>query len=76
MKFDFYLTSHKKLIEYDGHHHYQEVEYFSKGGRNLKQVQEYDEIKNQYAKKKGISLLRIPFFSLDDVPNLLAAFLT
>ncbi len=73
MKFDFYLPHHNALIEFDGHHHYREVEYF--GGYNLKQVQQYDRIKNQYAKKKGMPLLRIPFFSIKDVPSLLKEFL-
>ena len=75
MKFDFYLPSCNILIEYDGHHHYQEIERFSSQGRNLKLIQEYDAMKNAYAKKKGIPLLRIPFFSFDDIPDLLAQFL-
>lgn len=75
MKFDFYLPSHNMLIEYDGHHHYQEVKYFSNQGRDLRLVQEYDALKDAYAKKKGIPLLRIPFFSKDDVPIILAQFL-
>jgi hypothetical protein len=72
MKFDFYLSSHNVLIEFDGHHHYKEVEYF---GYNLATVQAHDHIKDAYAKKKGIPLLRIPFFSLKDVPSLLKEFL-
>jgi len=73
MKFDFYLPHHNALIEFDGQHHYREVEYF--GGYNLQQVQQYDEVKNRYVKKKGMPLLRIPFFSLKDVPALLEQFL-
>lgn len=74
MKFDFYIPNLNMLIEFDGHHHYQEVKYFG-GVDNLKQVQQYDEIKNQYARKKGMPLLRIPFFSIKDIPVLLAKFL-
>lgn len=73
MKFDFYLPHYSALIEFDGHHHYREVEYF--GGYTLQQVQQYDEVKNQYAKKKGMPLLRIPFFFIKDVPALLEQFL-
>lgn len=74
MKFDFYLPNHNAIVEFDGPHHYREVEFFG-GNNRLKSVQEHDEIKNQYAKKKGIPLLRIPFFFIKDVPALLTEFL-
>lgn len=72
LKFDFYLTSYNALIEFDGSHHYKVIEYW---GSNLKCIQEHDKIKTKYAKKKGMPLLRIPYFRIDEIPDLLSEFL-
>lgn len=73
LKFDFYIPEKNMLIEYDGHQHYRHVSLFG-GAEAFETLKRYDKMKNQYAKKKGIPLLRIPFFSLKKVPNLLSKF--
>mgnify|MGYP001026067165 CR=1 FL=1 len=62
LPFDFYIPSHNTLIEYDGEQHFQPIEFF--GGENaFKDQQERDVIKNEYAKSKGINLVRIPYWA-------------
>ncbi len=73
LKFDFYLPNHNVHIEFDGEQHYKEVKHFK--SYSLKQRQQYDRIKTKYAKKKGIPLLRIPYFRIDEIPTLLSEFL-
>ena len=58
LSFDFYLPEFNALIEYDGEQHFYPVagrdEQFVRTERN-------DKIKNNYAKKNNIDILRIPF---------------
>ena len=37
--------------------------------RKIEQIQQYDEIKNQYCRKKGITLIRIPYTDYDKLNN-------
>lgn len=57
LRYDFFVED-KVLIEYDGRQHYEPV-WGGDGG--LKATKERDEIKNDYAKRKGISLIRISY---------------
>jgi very-short-patch-repair endonuclease len=57
LPFDFYLPKNNVCIEYDGAQHYIPVW----GEDDLKKVQNNDKIKNQYCKKNGIKLIRIPY---------------
>ena len=58
--FDFYLPNHNTLIEYDGRHHFEPVK--DHGGEdNFKRRQLVDGIKNNYAKRNGINMIRIPY---------------
>lgn len=68
LSYDFYLPTLNALIEYDGEFHYDHTKVF--GYKNLSEeeaigkflkTKEYDCIKNTYAYKNGIHLLRIPF---------------
>lgn len=56
-RYDFYLPDYNVLIEYDGEHHYKKS--FENG--RYEETIENDEIKNQYAKKHDIKLIRIPY---------------
>ena len=65
LPFDFYLTQSNILIEYDGEQHFVPVKFSSWSSKVQKEKFELirikDEIKTNYAKLKGVPLLRIPF---------------
>lgn len=63
LRFDFFVEG-KYLIEYDGIHHFQEVEYFT---NKLEEYQKRDKIKNDWAKEHGIPLIRIPYTQLNNL---------
>lgn len=65
--YDFYLPTHNLLIEYDGEFHYQVV--YSKNDY-IKQ-QEHDKLKNDFAIKNKITLLRIPYWEFDNIAKIL-----
>ena len=60
LRFDFYLPDYNTCIEYDGAQHFVPVEIWG-GDEGLKEIQKRDKIKNQYCKKNGIKLIRIPY---------------
>lgn len=64
LKYDFYLPDHNLLIEYDGIQHFKPVEFFG-GEESFKEQKIKDNIKNEYSKESGISLLRI-FYNIKD----------
>lgn len=64
MPYDFYIPEKNMLIEYDGEQHYNPTGYFG-GEEKLKSQQKRDKRKNEYAKSKGIRLLRIPYYYSD-----------
>lgn len=68
LPYDFFLPNLNTLIEFDGEHHYfpvifsnnkQDLDYFTKCHE---QIKHNDAIKSEYATKKGIQLIRIPYF--------------
>lgn len=62
LPFDFYLQEYNCCIEYDGIQHYEPIEHF--GGQDAFEIRKkHDEIKNNYCKDNGISLLRIPYYA-------------
>lgn len=60
LPFDFYLPEYNVLIEYDGIQHFKEVQHFG-GIKKLRSQRRRDALKNKYAYKNGIGLLRIPY---------------
>lgn len=66
LPFDFYLPKYNCCIEYQGRQHYEPVDFSGKGMEYAKEqlciIQNRDNIKNEYCKNNGISLLRIPYF--------------
>ncbi len=60
LPFDFYIPNFNTCIEYDGRQHF-EANVFYKGEEGLKKQQITDKLKNQYCKKNGIKLIRIPY---------------
>ena len=67
LRFDFYIPQYNIIIEYDG------IQHFKVGGwatkEKLEQIQQYDEVKNQYCRKRGIKLIRIPYTDYDKLNN-------
>lgn len=59
LKYDFYIPSEKIVIEYDGIQHSKPVEAFG-GAEAFEKAKRYDEIKNRYAKSRGLKMIRIP----------------
>lgn len=60
LKCDFFIPKLNLIIEFDGHQHYYPVDYF-KGFKSFKKTIKCDWIKNRYALKNSINILRIPF---------------
>ena len=66
-RFDFYLPEYHRLIEFDRKQHFQECGGSWDKNDNLKQRQERDKIKNQYALDNNIDLIRIPYWERDNI---------
>jgi len=59
--FDFYIHSKNLLIEYDGEQHYNYISGLHGNKDRFYQYQLYDQIKNEYALKNNIKLIRIRY---------------
>lgn len=75
LPFDFYLPDYNMCIEYDGEQHYIPVTF---GGitkeqavENLKQYQLRDDIKTIYCQDNNIKLLRIPYWEINNIEEIL-----
>lgn len=70
--FDFWIPSKNYVIEYDGKQHY-EVSKYKKVGRQkaeLASQQHRDKVKNDFCRRNGIIMLRIPYyeyFRMEDI---------
>lgn len=62
---DFIIEKEKIWIEYDGEFHYKDIT------GNLKTQQYHDKLKDEYAKKHGWKLIRIPYWEFDNIENIL-----
>ena len=77
---DFIIPSLKIWIEYDGIQHFEPTDFTSK--MSDKEVQEQfkirqqnDKIKNQYAKDNNWTLIRIPYWEIDNIEQILDSYL-
>ncbi|PVV56293.1 hypothetical protein [Chryseobacterium sp. HMWF035] len=70
LKCDFFIPKLNLIIEFDGHQHYYPVDYF-KGFKSFKKTIKCDWIKNRYALKNSINILRIPFYEYEDIEKLI-----
>ncbi|WP_277233519.1 hypothetical protein [Romboutsia timonensis] len=70
-RFDFAILGKrngvKALIEYDGIMHYKK----KRKEQDLFECMERDNVKSEYAKKKRIKLIRIPYWEFDNIENIL-----
>ena len=58
------------LIEFDGEQHFRPVEYFG-GVETWESLKKSDEMKNQYARRNGIKLIRIPYSKISSIAEIL-----
>ncbi|MGV3483360.1 MAG: DUF559 domain-containing protein [Planctomycetaceae bacterium] len=69
LPFDFYVPSHQLLVEYDGRQHYEQSEHWG-GEKKLAQTRHHDAIKTRFAAENGFDLLRIPYWDIDSIDDL------
>lgn len=73
LPFDFYLPNSNKIIEFDGRQHYESSSLFYH--TPLPEQISHDEIKNKYCKDNNIELLRIPYWEINNIDNILDNFI-
>lgn len=75
LPFDFYLPQSNIVIEYDGQHHYFPVNFNGitdeEALENHKMTKKHDKQKNNYCLKHNIKIIRIPYWDLKIIPNIL-----
>lgn len=77
LPFDFYIPSYNLVIEFDGAFHFYTKEDFDSGKIKYnmfissQETQRNDKIKNEYCKRKGIHILRIPFLDSKNIEKLI-----
>lgn len=69
LMFDFFLIDYNTCIEFDGIQHYKLC--FNKGEEEFNNQLVRDEIKNQYCKINNIGLLRIPYWNINEIKEIL-----
>ena len=73
LPFDFYLPDQNKIIEFDGRQHYGSTTFFH---HSQEMTPIHDKMKNEYCKNKGIELLRIPYWNINKVDEILSKFVS
>ena len=70
LPFDFYLPKYNCCVEFDGRQHFEVVGAF--GGLNgFIDTKIRDTIKTEFCKKNDINLIRIPYWDIDNIKNIL-----
>ncbi|MED3626332.1 hypothetical protein P4478_04040 [Bacillus subtilis] len=75
--FDFAIVKGEQvlgLIEFDGRQHFKSIDYFG-GIEGLRLNKIRDGIKNDFCRQNGLPLLRIPYWEIDRVEQLLSNFI-
>jgi very-short-patch-repair endonuclease len=70
LPFDFYIPHKNMCIEFDGAQHFRAIEKWG-GMDNLKTVKRNDGIKTRYCKRNGIKLVRIPYWDMNKIDEIL-----
>lgn len=68
--FDIYLVKYNLVIEFDGEFHYDLLR-FKKSKEILSKTKIRDELKNQYCKDNNINILRIPYWEINNIENII-----
>lgn len=75
LRYDFYLSEFNLLIEYDGQQHFEISQIRNIPAKYAEEIHyktvKYDKIKNEYAKKNGYKLLRIPYTEFNNIEEIL-----
>lgn len=75
LSFDFYLPSFNICIEFDGQQHFSPDIYFGeseeKAKEDFERLKRRDNIKNNYCAKNNITLIRIPYWEVNNISVLL-----
>lgn len=74
LRYDFYLPKYRAAIEYDGRQHFQPIESWG-GEAEMLNTQYRDRVKNEYCGFLSMDLLRIPYWELKRVEEILLIFL-
>ena len=74
LRYDFYLPKYNILIEYDGIQHFKPVDFFG-GEKTFKETLKSDNLKNLYAKKNNVPLLRISYSKINEIDSILENYL-
>lgn len=80
LRFDFYLPEQNLLIEFDGHAHFDMVNYSGKMStvemkKRLSRTKQLDKIKDKWAVDNNITLLRIPYWEYNNILIILKEYL-
>ena len=70
LPFDFYLIDYNICIEFDGEQHFKIKECFG-GLDEFIKIKIRDIIKNEYCKNNNIKLIRIPYWKINDIENII-----
>jgi len=76
LRFDFYIPSHNTIIEYDGEQHFKPVRFHTKMSEEmarqlLTETQRRDSIKDEYAARNGIRMVRIPYTEQQNITSII-----
>lgn len=70
LRFDFYIPKYNLCVEFDGEQHYKARDFFG-GQKSFELTQKRDKIKNKYCSDNKINLIRIPYWELENIDNIL-----
>ena len=75
LPFDFWIEDKNLLIEFDGIQHFQSVDYFG-GIDRFEYIKLCDGIKNKFCQENNINLLRIAYFDIKRINEILDIYLS
>lgn len=73
-RFDFYLPDHNAVIEFDGEQHFKSIPSWG-GMETLSKTQASDNIKNDFCEYAGIHIIRIPYWEINNVAEIVPNFI-
>ena len=71
LPFDFYLYDNNYCIEFDGKQHFIYDNTWIQSKEDFEIIQKHDAMKNEYCKNNNINLIRIPYWEMKNIENIL-----